>query len=131
MLVVTQRAEQLTDAERRDSLEASTTVLNAHGREHYAMVLDNRRAGPLPATQRKMIADYMTEHSMRARSRCVCMAMVMDSMVMRAMLTAIMWLRKPEVESQVFADLGEAITWARSKLQAADGARASVPTPAR
>lgn len=119
VLVVTQRVEQLTDSERLASLEASSAVLAAHGADRYAMVLDNRKAGPMPATQRKLMADYMEKHAMRARSRCVCTAFVSDSVVMRGVLTAIMWLRKPEVETQVFGDLDDAITWARGKLKLA------------
>lgn len=124
VLVVTQRVDQLSDAERLASLETCSRALDAHGRERYAMILDNRKAGPMPATQRKMMADYMEKHAMRARARCVCTAMVMDSAVMRAMLTAILWLRKPEVETQVFGELDEAVTWARHKFEkarAADG----------
>jgi hypothetical protein len=116
ILVVTQLAEQLTDAERMDSLDRSNQVLIAHGSERYAMVLDNRRAGPVPPTQRKLIADYMARHATRSRTRCACTAFVSDSAVMRAMLTAITWLRKPEVETKVFGRLDEAITWARAQL---------------
>lgn len=130
VLVVTQRVEQLTDPERMASLELSNRVLTSHGNDRYAMVLDNRKAGPLPATQRKMMADYMERHAMRARSRCACTAFVSESMVMRTMLTAIMWLRKPEVETQVFGDLDEAIGWCRARLKnQAVGARDSLRAP--
>lgn len=116
-LIVTQLVEQLTDAERLDSLDRSNRVLISHGSDVYAMVLDNRKAGPLPPTQRKLMADYMERHAMRARSRCACTAFVSDSAVMRAMLTAIMWLRTPDVETRVFARLDEAVAWARKKVE--------------
>lgn len=131
VLVVTQRVDQLSDSERLASLEICSNALNAHGLERYAMILDNRKAGPMPATQRRMMADYMEKHAMRARARCVCTAMVMDSAVMRAMLTAILWLRRPEVETQVFGELDEAITWARHKFEAASSADAGDRSPAR
>lgn len=130
VLVVTQRVEQLTDAERLQSLELSNSVLQSHGLDRYAMVLDNRKAGPLPATQRKMMAEYMERHAMRARSRCVCTAFVSDSIMMRGVLTAIMWLRKPDVETQVFGDLDDAIAWARTRLKGARSTKNSMPTPA-
>jgi len=119
ILVVTQLVEQLTDAERVESLEVSSAVLKHRGGDRYAMVLDNRKAGPLPATQRKLIAEHMERYAARARSRCVCTAFVSDSTLMRGVLTAIMWLRKPEVETQIFGELEEAIRWARAKLQSA------------
>ncbi len=131
LMLVTQRAAQLTDAERLESLEASDRVLKAHGTERYCMVLDNRKAGPMPATQRKMIAEYMERNSVRARTRCVGTAFVSDSVVMRAMLTAIMWLRKPEVETQVFGDLDEATAWAASMYQRASGSPIRSIAPAR
>lgn len=131
VLVVTQLVEQLTDPERLESLDASNAVLNAHGTERYAMVLDNRKAGPLPPTQRKLMAEYMERHAMRARSRCVCTAFVSDSLMMRGVLTAIMWLRKPEVETQVFAGLEEATVWARSKLKGEMAEKTSLPARAR
>jgi len=131
VLLVTQQVEQLTDAERLESLEASNAVLNSHGADRYAMVLDNRKAGPLPPTQRKLMAEYMERHAMRSRSRCVCTAFVSDSLMMRGVLTAIMWLRKPEVETQVFAGLEEATAWARAKLKGDVAPKTSLPARAR
>ncbi len=125
LLIVTQHAEQLTDAERIASLEECNRVLNAHGNDPYVMVLDNRKAGALPPTQRKLMAEYMEKHAVRARSRCVGTAFVSDSAVMRAMLTAIMWLRTPEVETRVFARFDEATAWGRTKLKHRELSRSS------
>jgi len=121
VVIITQQIEQLTDAERIASLELSNQVLGSHGNAPYALVLDNRKAGPMPATQRKLIAEYMEKNALRARARCACTAFVSESVVMRAMLTAIMWLRKPEVETETFGDLNAAIAWGQRKLNERTG----------
>lgn len=126
IFVITQCVDQLTDPERLASLEMCSRVLTSHGSDLYATVLDNRKAGPLPATQRKMMAEYIERNALRSRSRCVGSAFISDSAVMRAMLTAILWLRKPEVETQVFGDLETGIAWARQRLRERTGAKSSL-----
>jgi hypothetical protein len=120
VVVIAQQVPQLTDAERLEALAESDRLLSSRTGK-YSMVLDNRKAGPVPPTQRKLIADYMEKHAARARMRCLSTAFVMDSTVMRGVLTAIMWIRKPEVETRVFAELDEAIAWSRGLHAASRG----------
>lgn len=115
VFVITQQVEQVTDAERYASLVEADRILDARpGR--YCLVLNNCAAGPVPASQRKMIAEHMSEHSARARARCRSTAFVFDSPVMRGVLTAIFWMRKPEVETRVFADVKRAVEWCQQCL---------------
>lgn len=118
LLIVTQHAPTLTDAERMEALEDTERALGTD-RGKYAVIHDSRLAGPLTPTQRAMIAEYSKRHDARTRARCVCNAFVFDSLVMRGALTAIMWLKPPVVESKVFSNLEDAITWARTKIEEA------------
>lgn len=111
VVVITQIAEQLTDGERLASMAEADRVLDARPTEAFSLVLDNRKAGPVPATQRKLIADYMARTVERDRARCRSAAFVVNSAVMQGVLTAIMWIRKPTAPTEVFRDLGEAINW--------------------
>jgi hypothetical protein len=129
VVVITQHVEQLTDEERLSSLAESDRVLTSRP-GHYSLVLDNRKAGPVPPRQRKLIAEYMERHALRSRTRCCSTAFVMDSAVMRGVLTAIMWLRKPEIETRVFGELQEAIAWSlRQHERLRDPARAATDPP--
>jgi hypothetical protein len=83
----------------------------------FAVVHDSRLAGPLTPTQRAMIAEHAKRHDARTRQRCVGIAFVFDSLVMRGALTAIMWLKPPVVDSKVFSNVEDALTWTRRKLE--------------
>lgn len=84
----------------------------------YAIVLDNRSAGPVSPTQRAIIAEHMRLHAPRTSARCAGTALVFESPVLRGALTAILWLRPPVTVTKVFGSLDEAITWARERLDA-------------
>jgi len=120
VVLISQLVEQLTDAERLASLDEADRILDARPDEAFSLVLDNRKAGPVPATQRKLIADYMARTTERDLARCLSAAFVVNSAVMQGVLTAIMWLRKPTVTTEVFRDVSEAMRWCAAKHEARD-----------
>jgi hypothetical protein len=83
-------------------------------REPHVLVLDVRHTERLPPTQRKLLTDSMSQDG--DADRCVAMAMVFDSPLLRGVLTAIFWVRKPKYPTRVFTSLPDALAWARATL---------------
>jgi len=120
VVLITQVAVQLTDDERLSSLSETDQVLEGRS-GRYAVVLDNRLAGPLSATQRGLLADYGKRTAERVRARCVGTAMIVSTEVMRMMVTAIQWQTGKHSEVMVFDELNHALLWARERLDRAAG----------
>lgn len=86
-------------------------------RQRYVTILDLRRSGDMPAAQRKMITDRMQQKEEAARLFAAGNVMIFDSALMRALLTAILWVRKPPTEMKIAATLDEALGLAQSFLK--------------
>lgn len=89
----------------------------------YAIVMDASRAGSAGSPQRRMQADFMREHHDRMRTFCMGCAFVIDSMVVRGMMTAVLWLQPMPCPHVVVSRVVEAESWCRSRLPAPPGAR--------
>ena len=87
-------------------------------REPYALVMDLRGNGGLSPRQRQRQADRVKQQR-EDGLRCAGVALVFSSPLLRGMLTAILWVAKPEHPVRVFTDLGEALVWAKDQLRAA------------
>jgi hypothetical protein len=84
--------------------------------ERYGVVFDARRAEHLPALQRKMQADWVAAHRAALTERCVGVAFVFDSSVVRGLLTAILWVQPLPHPHCVVPTLAEAEAWVREAL---------------
>jgi len=116
IVVITQHVTNLTDQERASALMETDTVIESRpGR--YAMVLDNRQAGPLSPTQRILIAEYAERTVERVRLRRAATAMIVSTEVMRMMVTAIQWKIGKHGEMEVFDQLETALRWAQERMQ--------------
>lgn len=98
-------------------------VLDAHllrcigERKKSVLVVDTLKAtSPVSASQRKLQAEWMARTFQRSAQTLVGMAFVIDNIVVRGVLTAILWLQKMPCEYAVFGTRGEAEHWADSKL---------------
>jgi hypothetical protein len=111
VLVITRLSESIDDGELKRSLQASDKMIDDR-RTPYSIVLDNRLAQNMSPTQRKLIADHMAAREQQTRNLCLGSAFVLNSAVMRGILTAVFWMRKPVVPTKVFAELDEATLWA-------------------
>jgi len=111
VLVVQRLSETIEDAALLVALETSAQMIDERG-GYYSLVLDNRLARNMSATQRKLIAADMLKHAERTRRLCLGTAFVFDSALMRGILTAVFWLRQPETQTRIFADIDEAVSWA-------------------
>ncbi len=85
--------------------------------ESYAIIIDLRRASEMPAKQRKLLTDYMKQQEAVVGRHCAGTVLVFDSPVMRAILTAIFWVRNPPQEVHVAGNLADATNWAHGALQ--------------
>jgi hypothetical protein len=111
VLIITRLSESIDDAELKRSLQACDAMVDER-RTRYSVVLDNRLARNMSPTQRKLIADHMAVREQLTRSLCLGSAFVLDSAVMRGILTAVFWMHKPVVQTKVFAELDGAVQWA-------------------
>jgi hypothetical protein len=81
----------------------------------FAIVLDLRRSSGLTPRQRKMITDRMNHTD--AVAPCVANALVFESAVLRGVLTALFWIRRPAYPCEVFRTLDDAIGWANARAR--------------
>ncbi len=82
----------------------------------FALVCDSRGAEPSPALHRRMQADFIAQHERLIRSLNVGTAFVIESMVLRGGLTAILWMQPLPCPHFVCGDIESARRWARARL---------------
>jgi hypothetical protein len=82
----------------------------------YAMVIDTRRGTQPPAHIRRVMSEYREKYALHVRRYCRGHAFVIDSGLMRGVMTAMYWLRKPDAEVRVCRELDEALGWASNQL---------------
>ena len=122
-LVVVTPPRVVTDAQMERYLTQFDQIQAARPEPH-CLVLDLRICERISPTQRKMITDRMPDDGQV--NPCQGLAMVFSSRILRGLLTAIFWVRKPPYPTVVFNELEPAIDWALRRL--ADGeAAASEP----
>ena len=117
VIIVSQLVPELSDEERMAALQATDHAIETDNGP-YAVIHDARAAGAVSAKQRVMIAEFGKKHEARTLARCAAVAFVFDSLVMRAALTAIQWVKPSSVDTKVFADVHDAYVWSRDKLDA-------------
>lgn len=99
--------------------------------EPYANIIDARNAPTPTASQRKIMAGFRERHAQHIRQYCRGSAFVFESAVMRGIITAIHWLRQPEMPHKSFATMFEAMTWARAQLNVGATGAADASNPPR
>jgi hypothetical protein len=104
-----------TTEELSEFFAAYTAMLRAR-REAYVLIIDLRRSADMPAAQRKVLTDYMKKQEDVVRMRCAGTALIFESAVMRAVLTAIFWVKQPPQEVRVFGNVQEAVAWGGEAL---------------
>jgi hypothetical protein len=87
--------------------------------ERYAAILDARRAGLTPSTQRRMQAEMMKEYRDRIASLSVGVCFVIDKPIVRGILTAVLWLQPMPTAHSIEKSLDDAVTWSNARLATA------------
>lgn len=81
----------------------------------YVSIVDLRESPVLTPTQRSMLASGMGADE-ASQKQCLGAALVFSSALLRGVLTAIFWLRKPAHEVRIFGSVIDASLWARELL---------------
>jgi len=82
----------------------------------YAVVNDARQAPPPSAHQRQMVAAQMARLDAFTREYCAGFGFVFDSALLRGIMTAIFWIKKPGYPTDVFSDVASAAEWCGAQL---------------
>jgi hypothetical protein len=114
-VVVMRILGEYTDAEQSAFLEELEQLLRR--RTRFVGVLDLSRGGGATALQRKRWADWIAAHDAELRRWVPGMSLVISSMLVRGMVTAVFWLRPMPIPTKTVETLAEAKIWARSQLQ--------------
>ena len=115
-VVVRPPVGEVTDAEMESFLERFFQEVEARG-GRYVLVNDLRQNTGITARQRKMIVESMERTEASRTAVQVGNGMVFSSTLLRGMLTAIFWMRKPRYETRTFGDCDEAIEWAQGVVR--------------
>lgn len=104
----------------RDYLaQVERTLYGPEGKKRV-LIHDARAAGPSPPTQRKMQAEWLKKHDARLREITLGSVFVIDSTLVRGILTAILWLQPLPMPHEVCSSVEEGLDWALKRLEAHD-----------
>ncbi len=106
-----------TDAEFQDYLTRMEKMILSR-RETNCTILDATRAGNTPPVQRRMQADWLKRNEDLLRQYSAGTAFVIDSSLVRGLLTAILWMSPMATPHTIVASLDEAESWAAAQLRA-------------
>jgi hypothetical protein len=86
--------------------------------QSFALVFDVRDSPPLPADQRRIIADHVDRRTAQHPHVRMVTAIVVSSAIQRGVVKAIVWLTRQPVPTEVVATVGEAVAWCQKALAA-------------
>ena len=84
--------------------------------EVYAVVIDAREVGRVPATQRKGIISWIDRDRQALEENCAGGAMIFSNAVQQGLWTAISWVAPSPIPVKMFRDTPSADAWLREKL---------------
>jgi hypothetical protein len=99
-------------------LGALTEQLETPGKK--ITILDARFAGRSPSGQRKQQAAWIKANETKLQQKSLGTVFVIDSPMVRAVLSAILWLQPMPTAHTICRTLEEAVAWSSAKLQAHD-----------
>jgi len=133
LAVVTFPRGEIADADFDGYLEELGNWLDVGDR--YATVTDTTQMQrPIDARQRARLDDWIDAHSPQLREVSAGNALVVSSTLMRGVLAALYWVKKPPNPHHVVPTLDEAIEWCQGQLGAthaprnAPGTQSSLPS---
>lgn len=104
---------EMTDAQLLAALTAMDFILTMREGK-FSLVHDYTGFERFTAKQRQMVADHGKANKLRTAQRCVGIAFVFDSALLRGVLTAVHWVHRSSTRTKVFAHAEHAKAWARS-----------------
>jgi hypothetical protein len=85
--------------------------------DHYAVVIDAREVGRVPATQRKGIVDWINRDRQHLRTNCAGGALIFSNPIQQGLWTAIAWVTPTPIPVKIFRDIPSAEAWLRGLLE--------------
>lgn len=109
-----------SDEELHDSLHRIAQALEQDLRQgsKRLMIMDMRQASPLSAGQRRTASVWMKENSERFSRSALGTAFVIESPLVRGVLTALLWFQPIDVPHEVVRDLDAGVRFAIKRLEA-------------
>ncbi|MGB5283097.1 MAG: hypothetical protein WBN29_01215 [Polyangiales bacterium] len=85
--------------------------------EVYAVVIDAREVGRVPATQRKGISEWIDRDRRPLEENCAGGAMIFNNAVQQGLWTAISWVAPSPIPVKMFRDIPSAEAWLHERLR--------------
>jgi len=85
--------------------------------DHYAVVIDAREVGRVPATQRRGIVDWINRDRQHLKTNCAGGALIFSSPIQQGLWTAIAWVTPTPIPVKIFRDIPSAEAWLRGLLE--------------
>ena len=85
--------------------------------ETYAVVIDARKVGRVPATQRKSIVEWIDRDRQHLKANCAGGALIFSNPIQQGLWTAIAWVTPTPIPVKIFRDIPAAEAWLRGQLQ--------------
>ena len=85
--------------------------------EVYAVVIDAREVGRVPATQRKGIIDWIDRDRLYLEENCAGGALIFTTAVQQGLWTAISWVAPSPIPVKMFRDVASAERWLGGQLE--------------
>ena len=83
----------------------------------YAVVIDAREVGRVPATQRRGIIEWIQNDRQHLKTNCAGGALIFTSALQQGLWTAISWVAPSPIPVKIFREVSSAEAWLRSLLQ--------------
>jgi hypothetical protein len=111
---------QPSDEELTESLQRITGLLqdDQRKRQKSVMIVDMRHAGALKANQRRIASAWMKQNLQLYKHHVLGCVFIIDSPIVRGVLTALLWLQPLEMPHDVVATVNDAVRWAIEHLKA-------------
>ncbi len=107
----------VSDEAFKDYLAQVERTLYAADARPRVIIHDARAAGHNPPTQRKLQAEWLKKHDARLREITLGSVFVIDSALVRGILTAILWLQPLAMPHEVCGTVEEALDWSAKRLK--------------
>jgi hypothetical protein len=119
---------QPSDEELIESLQRITRLMEDQKRAQrkLVMIVDMRKAGALSAGQRRIASAWMKENLTAWKHVAIGSAFIIDSPIVRGVLTALLWLQPLDMPHDVVSNLDAAMRWVIERLEAE-----RIPVPER
>jgi hypothetical protein len=83
----------------------------------YAVVIDAREVGRVPATQRRGIIEWIQNDRQHLKANCAGGALIFTSALQQGLWTAISWVAPSPIPVKIFREVPPAEVWLRGQLQ--------------